>query len=502
MARKAVKTALGNVGETAVSFTRVEVTRMKPQYTLIDDAIAGAVAVKAKNTTYLPDPSGGTDPTRYAAYLRRAVFYGVTGRTLEGMTGEIFNKDPVILVPGALTDLIEDATGEGVGLIQVAKKVTKLVLSLGRSGLFVDFPDTQGAVTRADLENLNVRPVIRHYHPLQIINWRFRKIGAASVLSLVVLEEKTDLEDNNGFSLTPVRRWRILRLDENNRYTVQIVTGGTTITTGDVITPLDAAGNPFDRIPFMFVGSETNDAEIDAPPMFDIADLNIAHYRNSADHEESLFISSQPTLVVTGLTETWVDKYFKNGFPLGSRAALPLPEGASATILEVSERSATAAEMEHKEKQMVALGAKLVEQKSVQRTATEASQDEASEQSILATVADNVSRALEWALYYAALFAGAPGDEIKLQLNKEFAISFGSPEARREAIEAWISGAISFTEMRSALRKGGTATLPDDKAKAEIEADELRLSTTPGATDDDTDTPPTDDPNDEQSVQE
>ena len=43
-----------------------------------------------------------------------------------------------------------------------------------------------------------------------------------------------------------------------------------------------------------------------------------------------------------------------------------------------------------------------------------------------------------------------------------------SPEERAEAIKEWQSGAITFEEMRAVLRKSGTATEDDAKAKEKI----------------------------------
>lgn len=337
----------------------------------------------------------------------------------------------------------------------------------------MDYPNTGGNVTAEAKEAGGIRPVIELYHPTQIINWRTRKIGALTVLSLVVLEEDVEKDDND-FTDTKVKQWRVLRLDaETNHYTVQVFQGttATDAKAGDVISPTKSDGSTFNRIPFMFIGSENNDAAVNKPPMYDLADLNIAHYRNSADYEEASYVCGQPTPVVTGLTEAWAEKFFGKGIGLGSRAALPLPAGATAELLQPEPNTLPFEAMAHKERQMVAVGARLVEQKTVQRTATEAGLETAGEKSVLANVSDNVSLAFEWALGFAAEWEGLGESKITFRVNKEFSVHFSSPEARQEAIKSWQAEAISFTEMRAALRKGGTATLPDEQARAEIQKD-------------------------------
>jgi hypothetical protein len=455
-----------------VAYIRPELEKVLPLYTVVDDAIEGSVRVKSRRTKYLPQPNptdtSAENARRYRNYLDRSVFYNVTGRTLRGLVGQLFYRNPVIEVPSSMDPLIFDANGEGVNMIQLAKRVAINVTSFGRAGLFVDYPTVDGATTRADLESNEIRPVIKSYDPGQIINWRTKVRGALSILSLVVLEEWYTSKDD-GFEIKREKQWRVLELI-GDVYSVTIwrqVAAKQFQSVGTVI-PLDAKGNTFNSIPFCFVGSENNDSEVDFVPLFDLADLNIAHYRNSADHEENLYSSAQATPVIAGITEQWADKYFKNGIAIGAYAAIPLPVGGSATLLQSSERSAIVSEMEHKERQMVALGAKLVEQKQVQRTATEAGLEEASESSVLSNIATNISSAFEMALNWAAKFVGLPDTTFVFTVNSDFSVSKLSAQERAQLISEWQSEAITFSEMRAGLRKSGIATVDDDKAETEI----------------------------------
>jgi len=124
--------------------------------------------------------------------------------------------------------------------------------------------------------------------------------------------------------------------------------------------------------------------------------------------------------------------------------------------------------METKERQMVALGAKLVEQKEVQRTATETKIESTSEGSILASCAINVSTVLTQALKMCAMYMGLNDAKILYKLNSDFDINKMSPEAQAKYIDAWQKSAITFKEMRAGLKKGGMATEDDDKAETEI----------------------------------
>lgn len=95
------------------------------------------------------------------------------------------------------------------------------------------------------------------------------------------------------------------------------------------------------EIPFVFFGANDNDESIDDAPLYDLAVLNLAHYRNSADYEEGNFISGQPSLFITGLTKEWVSDIVNQGNPirLGARTANILGSGANAFLLQTDANS-------------------------------------------------------------------------------------------------------------------------------------------------------------------
>jgi hypothetical protein len=222
------------------------------------------------------------------------------------------------------------------------------------------------------------------------------------------------------------------------------------------------------EIPFEFIGATNNDSTVDDAPLYDLAELNIGHYRNSADYEEASFIVGQPTPWFSGLTEDWVENVFKGKIMLGSRAAVPLPENAQAGLLQVNANIMPMEAMKHKEAQMVALGARLVENRQVRRTLGEVKDSNAAETSILASCANNVSSAFTQALVWAGMFMGAGGD-VSFKLNTEFALTSMAAEERNALIADMQAGAISWTEVRTALRRAGVASSDDNAAKTEIQ---------------------------------
>jgi hypothetical protein len=463
-----------------VAFTREEVSDLKPRWDLIRDCIAGQSQIKKRGDVYLPRPNPSDtseeNTERYKQYKERAVYYNVTARTLKGLIGQVFAKDPTVELPATLEIMEEDADGGGVSLNQQARKALSHTLAHGRCGILVDYPKTEAATSRAELLAGEIRPTVTLFDPWDIINWRTSTIGAKKKLSLVVLSE-SDVVDDDGFEQKLDKYYRVLRLVGGVYWTEiwYFDDGLNDFVMEEQVMPLDASGKPWTEIPFTFIGAENNDASPDLPPLYDLAALNIAHYRNSADYEEACYICGQPTPYFTGLTEHWVKTILKGTIQLGARAAVPLPEGGSAGLLQATPNSMPKEAMDAKERQMVALGAKLVEQSTVQRTATEAGLEEASETSLLATCAKNVSSAYTAALKWASQFIGEVVETISYELNTEFDISRLASADLQAVIAAWQAGAIVEEEMRDVLRRGGIAYLDDEDYADKKETADLDL---------------------------
>lgn len=462
----AVDTVLASLGD------------ITPDYELIRDCVAGQRAIKKQRTKYLPmpdpdDPNVTARDNRYNTYLDRAVFYGVTGRTLRGLVGLVFDKDPAIEIPPLLEVVQVDASGSGTSLDQQAQRTLGDVMGLGRAGLLTDYPKTEAPTTRAQAQAGNIRPTITRYKAEDCINWRTRTVGAKILLSLVVLRESYVVEDD-GFAENIATQYRVLRLDDAGLYQVEIWRDSDKTGFGafDTFTPKDGKGQPLREIPFVFVGAEDNDPDIDRPPLLDIAELNVKHYLNSADYEESVFIVGQPTPVLAGLSKQWVDEVLGGQVRLGSRGAIPLPVGGSAALLQAAPNALAYEAMTHKEQQMIALGAKLIENVGTQQTATEATIDSVLDNSVLGTAARNVSKGYRQCLTWCWLFmSGEMVDDpevIDYELSTDFAARMLSAQDRTEIVGEWVKGAITWEEMRWNLKRSGIAYEDDELAKEAI----------------------------------
>lgn len=463
----------------------MSVTETRPEYDarlagwrLVRDAVAGAEAVKAGGHVLPVNPLDRSpeNRSRNESRVKAAVYFNATGRTLQALSGMAFAKWPEFARPAALDYLLNDATGSGVGLLNQAQKAVAEVMQTGRAGLLVDYPASGGAVSVADAEQAGVRPSITLYPAEAVTNWRVERIGARSLLSLVVLAEQH--EEWYGFERKVSRQFRVLRL-EAGQYRVEVWREGAASGWQVVerYAPSDASGQPLREIPFTFIGAANNDAEPDVSPLYDLADLNIAHFRNSADHEESLFFAGQAQVWVTGADEEWLKLMQEAGIYVGSRAIGVAPQNGSVTMLQAQPVGALAEEMRHKVELMAQLGARLMQAGTVSKTATQASGEEKAAHSALSLVCDNVSDAYRFALRWCARFIGASEGEVDFTISTEFTGLQFDPAQLAQALAAVQAGKLPESDFWTYMRAIGLirADKSDDEVRDEVEAQGVNL---------------------------
>lgn len=150
-------------------------TSMAEIWQLVRDVVEGEAAVKRGGVKYLPRPSEGvTEPVadRYNKYKSRAVFYGITARTLAGLTSLAFAKQPTTVLPEILERLRSNVDGEGTRLTSQAMLVLQEVLTTGRCGLLATCSTEQESWSATDIESGKFRTAVRLFKAEDIVNWR------------------------------------------------------------------------------------------------------------------------------------------------------------------------------------------------------------------------------------------------------------------------------------------------------------------------------------------
>lgn len=466
-----------------------------PEYTAFQDrwhkcrvALEGEDAVKAEGGAFLPRLTG-QDEDEYSAYKRRAQFFGAPDRTRIGLVGAIMWKDPAVNVPEALKARLSSIGASNEPIKHVARNVVNQVVSVGRVGILIDAPRGSDDLTSAP------QPYIAVYTAENCISWREGIVNGKKQLTRVVLREVSVVPNpKDEFTLETVVKYRVLNLDpvfealpdgsegapEYVYY--QDIWVKTKDDSGDEawdiqqrIVPKRLGGRRFDSIPFRFVGAASNDAKPEKPPILDLVEVAFSYYRTSADLEHGRHFTALPTAYAAGFGQ-------KGELYIGSgRAWVAEDSNARAGFVEFTGAGLghLAEGLKEKKREMAVLGARLLEE---QRPGVEAAEAirlrQSGESSILASISDSASLAIEWALREILEWSLVQG-EAKFKLNDDFSTSGLSGKDLVALIEAYQSGLMSWQTLFFNMKRGDL--IPEGRtAEEEVE---LIMSGGPGIPD-------------------
>lgn len=455
---------------------------MEDRWQRCRDCYEGSDAVKAAGIKYLPKldshkHEGSGD--KYEEYKLRAMFFNATGRTTDGLAGAIFQKEPTVTVPELYADQMKDVTLTGESLESFGQECGKEVILTGRSGIWIDFP-------REDDESVQEqRPYFIQFKADDIINWRTMRRGGEEIITRVVLSTPIEVESKKDpFDTELEQQYTVLELSflENEpQYTVTIWheverAGRMEWVAGETVTPVRRA-KPLPFIPFVFLNPTTTTAKVRKPPVLDLVDMNLSHYRTMADLEHGRHWTALPTPWVSGA----FGKDDKNPLAIGSGTAWILPQGGEAGMLEFSGaglESLVTAEQD-KRKMMAVLGARLLEdQPDTQETLGAVAMRHSGEHANLRSIANVLEQGLTMALRILVWWQGAwetPKEvdkEALVELNKDFFAVKMSATDLNGWVMAFQSNAISFETFYYAMETGGITRpgISAEEEKAAIDA--------------------------------
>jgi hypothetical protein len=465
---------------------------MAPVWKRARDVIGGSDSVKAASIAYIPKLDSMNE-VEYKAYLTRGQFFNATARTLEGLTGMIFSKDPTITNKGAgragagsaMESLIKDADMRATGIQDYAKDVISEVIAVGRAGTLIDWNDQEN------------RPYFCQYSAENIANWGTARINGKIMLSMLVLAEtvclpepyeeakpirgkkKATANDNDPYEEEEVEQLRSFRLlplalqegaappkpgKENFQCVIEIwqkvsEVKGAAKKWKLIQTLLPTrTGVPLPFIPFVFHGPAHSRPDCAKPPLDDLINVNLDHYRLDTDYKHGLHYTALPTAWVAGFPK---DAELRIGSCTAWVSEIPT---AQAGYLEFVGQGLGSYEkaLERDEHLMAILGARLLEdQKKAAETAESLKIRQSGDHSMLMKITTSVSQSLSSVLKIAFWWASteenpeAIKDEvISLSLNREFITAKMSGDEALAYVKSWIAGGFSQATLLHQLRRG------------------------------------------------
>lgn len=437
-----------------IDYQNKEYTEYQPIWQKIDDC------TRLKNLeSYIPklnpDDNTSANIERNKSYKERAVFYAIARQTIAGILGLMFSKAPKMELPVQLDYMLKNVDGAGISIYQQMQATTDDVNRFGRAGLYTSYPKREGPASRADIQSLQAVATISRIEPKSIRNWRTMQRGAQVVLSLVVLDEKINIMGGDGYTVKEEDQLRELYLEENV-YSERLWRRNTKRewVIFDEYTPRDSSGSTFNTIQFFFVGSENNDHNIDSPPIQTLVDINLAHYLDSADWQDSIFYSGQSQPWMSGVNQSSLDNMAKAGVYVGGRNPIMLPEGGTFGFATAEPNPIVRQAMIDKVEIMVGLGALMLQPTGAAKTATQAAGEQLARHSISSMIAKNVSEAYTTALKSAARFMGATDDPL-VEMSSDFIEPATSPQELQAIMAGFIQGSVPIGEYVNYMKKRG-----------------------------------------------
>lgn len=446
-----------------------------PTWQKCRDIIEGQEQMHRQGEIYLPKLTGQTND-EYNSYVARTLFYNATQRTVDALKGLLFRKNPIINVPNGITNWLEDIDMNGNSLNSFVEDIAYEVITVGRYGLLVEHPtvqtnDENSELTQAEAERNNIRPFFAKYTSENIINWKTTVIQNQKQLSMVVLREYYE-ELENEFETTICEQYRVLDLFQGfyRQRLFRLNSDQKTFSEISSVFPLKN-GLKMNFIPFIMLSTKGISYDIEKPPIIDLVNVNLSHYKTTADLEHGSHFTGLPTAVVTGhsLGEGETLK-------IGSSTAWVFAEAdAEAKYLEFTGSGLDALEkrLEKKENQMATLGARmLANEKAAAETAETHTIKRQGENSALASIASSIETAIIKALRILCEWVNIQG-EITYKINKDFIPTKMSSQDLLALLQAYQSGAIAFSDFIENLKKG--EIIDSEKTIEEIQS-EIELS--------------------------
>ncbi len=417
------------------SYQNAAYRQMIPGWRIVDDVAPGTLSLRSAGSLYLPmEPA--EDPLDFQSRVSRAIFFNAFDRTVNGLVGMVFRKEPTFEadVPAEIAGT-ETTEGHGENIDNAgthwtvfARERFTAAIRDGHSFIYVDMPPPlPPGATRADELAANRRPYWIAYDASQAVNWRTEQVNGQTRLAQITFREITN-ESAGQFAEEEITRYRVLRPGSWELWR-EAETGGQRNWILE-----DAGVSTLPEIPVAVIYGRKTGYLTSRPPLLDLALINLAHYQKYSDYSVYLHLASRPILWFRGRDanrkiETIGPRTFFDVDSNNGHVAFAETTGASL--------GAAKEDLHHLEEQMAALGLSIIAGKAPQaNTATEELLDQVQEESDLAAAARSLKDGVELALGFHAAYLG---------LNSGGSINLGSTMQELtlspEEMRVWIESA-------------------------------------------------------------
>lgn len=413
-----------------------QVRAMQPGWKLMDDLMGGTGSLRAAGRAYLPQRPLEADED-YQARLDSATLFPALSETLRRLVGRVFSE-PITIgddVPDWINaEVLPDVDLQGRNLHVFAKEWFEQALRYGLSHCLIDSPLAHGVRTLAEQRKAGLRPYLIRIEPSRVLGWREKNGNLEQVR---IRFERTEPEGEFGTkTIEQVRVYEpwYVRVYERSRDGWHLV---------------EAIETGFERIPLVTLYTNRTGLLMADPPLRELAWLNAKHWRMQSGNESLIDTASVPILSLTGVDEG-------DAVIIGAKHSVRLPAGADIKYVEHSGAAIEAGRRALLDlvDEMRQAGAKLLRPAEGARTATEAREDAASDNSHLGGMASALQDTLNDVLDLVAEYRGADsGGHVRVNPNLDPDVD--STQAINDVLALYRDGIISRATVFEAAKRLG-----------------------------------------------
>ena len=463
----------------------------EPELKKTRDCVLGSAFVKAERHIYLGHPSqiepnSVEQQMRYKLFLEGADFPKDTSSTLSALLGKMRIGTAEIELPEKLDYLVNNVDNDGTKLVSAIESSASEAISVNFNLLVATFKGLEseqiGNVSQEQVKLMNLRAAVKRYSRESIVDWDFKRINGIMQLAYLKLRE-VDSVVSEGGGRTLVTSYLVLAIDEQGYYQQRFTEGENGSISGTEKSYVTVnGGKSLPWLPVQFVSTQQMVAG-ELPKglgfLHKVAEAALSEYRVSALYKET-----QSSLTPTMFNKGWKagDKELFdqiNGgrayIAMGGMANNNLPEGVETDIVSAAvEMTDFHWFFERSQKKMQRLGGK--PDNAVQMTATEAEINAAEQSALLDSLVSSLEEGWKRVIAYCGMFEGIYQadaiadhlDDIKIDLNRDFAKAKLSVEEVRTLRELKMAGDISTKELHRQLSAGGWLSSEVDEMLEEL----------------------------------
>jgi len=458
--RVAAQTSLPTAGLDTKTQIVVDMAKAWP---MIESLMGGTQAMRDDAAMLLREPRETRGEFDYRRQV--ATLYPALERTVSVMAGKPFSKQATFSEEQnkQITKLLENIDNQGrSGHAFLSDLFLGEVMPYGLCGVLVDqkkLVTAEGVKpTLADVKQQGVRPYWVTVKHSDIIGWREENVGGEVRLKQLRLRETMEEDDGNynvkqveAVRLLEPGTWQLFKKDAQGHLQLH-----------------DEGVTGLSYIPFQpFYGKRLGFMR-GAPPLLNLAFLNVKHYQQQSDQDDSARFARKRLLVFSGVDDTQMI-----AIEASSSAAICIPVDAKAEVVQGSAESVEVGrgELGVLEEQMVRTGAELVvKMPSGARTATqdnnEAEGNKSELQRIVESFEDSVDNVLQFTADFLAAGEGAGGH---ITLFKDFGAATLTEASAKLVLDLHNAGLITkVTAIKEQQRRGMLSAdiVPQDELDA------------------------------------